>query len=148
MTSQDKPPTEDAEEIKRALERAARRARELAERTGTPCCVARDGAHTQPDAGDAQCPGFYTRSRPSRGGLAQPVMAHPSIVVMADKTIPSAVRLAVVSGVLVKYSLSRRIENRFPAARRMGWVRYVARRVFPGNANIGSLGTTLSLCVL
>jgi diaminopimelate decarboxylase len=43
MTNQDKPPTDDAEQIKLALERAASRARELAQRTGTPCYVIRDG---------------------------------------------------------------------------------------------------------
>jgi hypothetical protein len=36
-------PDEDAERATQALVRAARRARELAERTGTPCYVLRDG---------------------------------------------------------------------------------------------------------
>ena len=43
MTTEPKPLTEDAKQTTRALERAARRARELAERTGTPCYVVRDG---------------------------------------------------------------------------------------------------------
>jgi diaminopimelate decarboxylase len=43
MTTESKPLTEDAKQTTRALERAARRARELAERTGTPCYVVRDG---------------------------------------------------------------------------------------------------------
>lgn len=43
MTPEPKPLTEAAEQTTRALERAARRARELAERTGTPCYVVRNG---------------------------------------------------------------------------------------------------------
>ncbi len=43
MTTEPKLLTQDAEQTTRALERAARRARELAERTGTPCYVVRDG---------------------------------------------------------------------------------------------------------
>jgi hypothetical protein len=43
VTSRSSPPSDDAKQSKIALERAARRARELAERTGTPCYVIRDG---------------------------------------------------------------------------------------------------------
>ncbi|MCY2995777.1 MAG: hypothetical protein NTY19_49200 [Planctomycetota bacterium] len=43
MRTEGKTPTRDAEQTTQALERAARRARELAERTGTPCYVVRDG---------------------------------------------------------------------------------------------------------
>lgn len=43
MSTEGKTPTRDAEQMTQALERAARRARELAERTGTPCYVMRDG---------------------------------------------------------------------------------------------------------
>jgi diaminopimelate decarboxylase len=43
MSTEGKTPTRDAEQTTQALERAARRARELAERTGTPCYVVRDG---------------------------------------------------------------------------------------------------------
>ncbi len=43
MSTEGKPLTKDAEQTTQALERAARRARELAERTGTPCYVVRDG---------------------------------------------------------------------------------------------------------
>lgn len=43
MRTEGKTPTWDAEQTTQALERAARRARELAERTGTPCYVVRDG---------------------------------------------------------------------------------------------------------
>lgn len=43
MTTRDKPRTRDVEQTTQALERAAKRARELAERTGTPCYVVRDG---------------------------------------------------------------------------------------------------------
>lgn len=60
MTAGPEPRTNDAKQALRALERAARRARELAERTGTPCYVVRDGrivdatrekdSHTEPNA--------------------------------------------------------------------------------------------------
>jgi hypothetical protein len=43
MSTEGKTPTRDAEQITQALDRAAQRAREFAERTGTPCYVVRDG---------------------------------------------------------------------------------------------------------
>jgi diaminopimelate decarboxylase len=43
MTTEGKTPTRDAEQTTKALERAAKRALELAERTSTPCYVVRDG---------------------------------------------------------------------------------------------------------
>lgn len=43
MNIESKTPTPDAEQTTQALERAAKRARELAEQTGTPCYVVRDG---------------------------------------------------------------------------------------------------------
>jgi hypothetical protein len=43
MSTEGKAQTRDAELTTQALERAAQRARELAERTGTPCYVVRDG---------------------------------------------------------------------------------------------------------
>jgi diaminopimelate decarboxylase len=43
MTIEGKTPTRDAQQTTQALMRAAKRARELAERTGTPCYVVRDG---------------------------------------------------------------------------------------------------------
>lgn len=43
MTAEGKTPTRDAQQTTQALMRAAKRAHELAERTGTPCYVVRDG---------------------------------------------------------------------------------------------------------
>lgn len=43
MSTDGKTPTREVEETTQALERAAKRARELAEQTGTPCYVVRDG---------------------------------------------------------------------------------------------------------
>ena len=53
VTNQSRPPTAEAEQIKRALERAASRARELAQRTGTPCYVIRDGRMVDAARGNA-----------------------------------------------------------------------------------------------